>query len=90
MCALFKQWYFKMTFFLLKYNNKNYFLEGRCFYNPGSAVVYQHDDKYYVTGVVNSEFVNLDSNQCDIEDFMLYTDISRYMNSFILTKLSTH
>ncbi|KAJ3658632.1 hypothetical protein Zmor_010360 [Zophobas morio] len=69
-------------------DNKKYFgVSTKCIYEKGSGVLVEHDDKYYVTGVATSDVASPDLlARCGNADLILYTDISNYITTFILTK----
>ncbi|KAJ3665180.1 hypothetical protein Zmor_000688 [Zophobas morio] len=62
-----------------------------CKGDSGGGLVFKHDGRYYVTGIVSlsptSPFL---VNGCDSQQYGLYTQVSKYINNFILAKLAEY
>ncbi|RZC36204.1 Trypsin domain containing protein, partial [Asbolus verrucosus] len=76
--------YFTYDKFCAGYLNKSV---GICKGDAGSGLMLKHNDRYYITGIV-SIGVRSSTGGCDSQQYGLYTSVYKYLEEFILDKIS--
>ncbi|KAJ3665177.1 hypothetical protein Zmor_000686 [Zophobas morio] len=62
-----------------------------CKGDSGGGLVFKHDGRYYVTGIVSISPTSPTSVEgCDSQQYTLYTQVSKYIDNFILAKLAQY